>query len=133
MDDSSLFIVRCCQRYKGHVLLAQTVLPNDVRVQNSLWARTPHSYTTICLYNPPLEVLVHYFSTNKAISNNQGSSFGPLIKCCLLFALFGIVFIISGRRAIINGTIVCKLLPFVIIAFFNFYLLTAVESVDGKA
>ena len=26
----------CCQKLKGHVLLAQTVLPNDVRVQRSL-------------------------------------------------------------------------------------------------
>ena len=25
---------------------SQTVLPNDVRVQRSLWARTPPSYTT---------------------------------------------------------------------------------------
>ena len=61
---SSLFIKKCChiplaqqshtliygklwfQRYKGHVLLAQTVLPNDVRVQRSLWPKNPQSFTT---------------------------------------------------------------------------------------
>ena len=43
---SSLFILRCCQRYKDHVLFAQTFLQNKVRVQRSLWARPAHSYTT---------------------------------------------------------------------------------------
>ena len=46
---SSIFLVRCCQRYKGHVLIAQTVLPNDVRVQWSLWARIGRFYTTTIL------------------------------------------------------------------------------------
>ena len=31
--------------------ISQTVLPNDVRVQRSLWARTIHSYTTTNLFN----------------------------------------------------------------------------------
>ena len=46
MDDSSLFLVTCCLRFKGHVLLAQTLLPNDVRVQRSLCARIGHFLTT---------------------------------------------------------------------------------------
>ena len=30
MDELSLFLVTCCEKYKSHVRLVQTVFPNDV-------------------------------------------------------------------------------------------------------
>ena len=57
MDESSLFLVTGQAKWRHpahasmtHHCLQEKVLPKYVKVQRSLWVRTPHSYTTYSNY-----------------------------------------------------------------------------------